>query len=71
MSYTTKLENAQKFAADNVVDLAKELLDWRNTGILVNGKLTELEKLCSFGTHPLTLAEELATITAFEKLVQG
>lgn len=43
-----KLRNeSEEFAAANLRECAEELLEWNNTGLLRDGKVRELARLCA------------------------
>lgn len=57
------MDNAESYARLHRVDLALELVNWSNSGILKNGYLRQLaEILSSISTNQsLVLAEKIAT----------
>ena len=65
-------KEADAFAAKNVIALAQEMLQWRKTGLLPTGKLSELENIWRKqvdGTNdPMGLAESTAIRAALEKV---
>lgn len=62
-------ERAVLFAHDQLPQCCAELLAWRTTGVLPEGKVRELAELCSFaGHHALGLAQSLVQDAALEQL---
>ncbi len=57
-----ELEAARKFAKRYTALCARELLERNETGILANGRVRELARLCSYaGVNALQVAEKLVT----------
>lgn len=65
------MAQAKEFARDNVGDIATELLNWRDTGLLVDGKLRELASMLRpiSANDSLSVAEGMARDAALEDVV--
>lgn len=66
------MKRAEQFAKDNIVQIAKELIDWQN-GRLVpeNGKLRELSLICKgFYAQPMAMAENIAKSVAIHLIAE-
>ena len=65
MSYgPAEMEIAEKFARENIVELANEILIWRNNGLLhdgTGGKVRELAALMPPTDRRITLAENMVS----------
>lgn len=62
-----KLEEAKRLIRENLETCCRELLEWHDSGILRDGKVREIARLCSFaGSSALSLAEGLIERAAIE-----
>lgn len=68
-----KMKVAREFAAQNVVQGAIEILEWKNTSILRDGVLRECERMLEdMGiTNGLTVAESLFIDEALKVVANG
>lgn len=68
-----KMKVAREFAAQNVVQGAIEILEWKNTSILRDGVLRECERMLEdMGiTNGLTVAESLFIDEALKVIANG
>lgn len=60
------MDTAKEFVSDNIVDCSKDLLEWKETGLLPYGKMQELGKIlrpCHEYTF-LSVAEALIVVEA-------
>lgn len=66
-------EESISFAESHLAECAAELLEWRGTAILRDGKVKELARLCSFWTgerDSLSVAESLVHMAALRAASQ-
>lgn len=62
-----QLQEAQEYTQRHLAELAYELLEWHKTGILRDGKVRELARLCDFaGPSALAVAEKLISDECLE-----
>lgn len=62
------------FAQRHLVECAKELVEWRETSLLCNGRVRELGRMCSEFVgkdHGLKMAESLVKNAALDALAKG
>lgn len=62
---------AEAFAAKHVRELATEILEWKSTSVLREGKLRELANTCALYVGPreaLSLAESLVVAAALKAI---
>lgn len=64
-----KLEEAKRFAKDNLEECCRELIEWHDSSVLRDGKVRELAKILSFTGHvTLSVAESLIKRVAYEHI---
>jgi hypothetical protein len=63
------MDRAKEFAMANLQECAAELVEWRDTALLRNGKVRELARIFEAvdATHALTLAEREVQHAALEQ----
>lgn len=63
---------AEKFAKQHIVEISGEMLEWRDTSFLRNGRVRELSRMLMpmAGSYALGVAESYAQRAAFEFVVQ-
>lgn len=71
MYHVDKILHARHFAKQNLLQLAKEMLEWRGTGILCDGKVRELARMFDFvpAHDRLNLAESVVNEAALEAVI--
>lgn len=70
MSNVQALEDAKRFAKENLVQCCEELIELSATGVLCNGKVRELRKMVDFaGPAALSVAETIVKQAAMEIVV--
>lgn len=65
-------DEAEKFALQHIVVISEEVLEWRNTSLLRNGRVRELARILGplADSYALSVAESYAQRAAFEFVVQ-
>jgi hypothetical protein len=65
-------DEATKFAEQHIVAISEEMLEWRNTSLLRNGRVRELAQMLEplADSYALSVAESYAQRAAFEFVVQ-
>jgi hypothetical protein len=65
-------DHAEKFAKQHIVEISDEMIEWRNTSILRNGRVRELSRMLTplADLYALSVAESYAQRAAFEFVVQ-
>jgi hypothetical protein len=65
-------DRAKEFAKQHIVEISEEILEWRNTALLKEGRVRELAGILRplAGSYALNVAESYAQSAAFEFVVQ-
>lgn len=65
-------DQAEKFVKQHIVEISGEMVEWRNTSLLRNGRVRELSRILTplAGTYALGVAESYAQRAAYEFVVQ-
>jgi hypothetical protein len=65
-------DQAEKFARQHIVVISEEMLEWRNTSLLREGRVRELSRILTplARSYALGVAESYAQRAAFEFVVQ-
>lgn len=70
MDHKAQQEAVKAFCEKHLAECCKELLEWKRTALLRDGKVRELAILFDFaGHHALPLAEEAVKVAAMERVV--
>ena len=70
MGLTEQRDKGIEFCDENLIQCCVELLAWKRTGLLQDGKVRELSKMLDFaGYSAMALAEEFIKTAAMERLV--
>lgn len=66
-----ELNLAKDWAEHHTVELAREMMSWQDVGVLHEGKLRELARMCTFAPEyqRLNVAQHVATRACLEALV--
>jgi len=71
MDIIAQRELGHKFCQDNLVELCRELLEWKTIGVLRGNKLRELAFLFPFADHSaMSVAEECVKKEAMKRLIE-
>jgi len=59
---------AKAFAREHLRECAAEIIEWKSTGVLCDGRLREMAKLCNpfAGPHSLSVAESFVVTAALQ-----
>jgi hypothetical protein len=65
-------DEAEKFATQNIIEICQEMLEWRSTSLLKNGRVRELSRILTplADSYALSVAESYAQRAAYEFVVQ-
>ena len=66
MDVREEMAKAKQFAADNLRELAAEIVEWEDTAVLRSGKLRLLASRLEFTGHALWTAESIVRRAALD-----
>jgi hypothetical protein len=65
-------QQAEEFAKEHIVVISEEMIEWRNTSLLREGRVRELSRILTplADSYALSVAESYAQRAAYEFVVQ-
>jgi hypothetical protein len=65
-------DHAENFAKQHIVEISEEMVEWRNTSLLRDGRVRELSRILTplADSYALSVAESYAQRAAYEFVVQ-
>jgi hypothetical protein len=65
-------DQAEEFAKEHIVEISEEMVEWRNTSLLRDGRVRELSRILMplADSYALSVAESYAQRAAYEFVVQ-